>query len=281
MQEEVKRILKLLEEGKLNGEQAREMINVLNDAEQRAGRGQRGWRHRRRRGFESAFDGLGADVEQAVENAVGSVLGALGGRKGDDWLDESNDAIFANAERPVGEGYQLGNNRIVVSRLAGLRLHNAQFCANEMHASALVDLHCKDCSFNDNVLRASSLKRVDLDGSDVIGNVVDGSQLAGLKLDSSSLLKNTFKGVRLKKLVLSAGANLTGTRFSGINGGGLTLSATKMLNCEFVNCTFDDTVIEHIDRAEELRFEDVDFSGHRIGALEELKALAAQSDDAH
>ncbi len=354
MQDEVKRILKLLEDGVLDGEQAQTIIGVLDDAERRAERGRRDGSHRYRPGLEKPFEGLGADIERAVENAVGSVLGALGGLAGEDWLNESNDATFANAEQPVGEHYDMRDNRIVVSRLAGLRLNKAAFRGNEMHASALTELALNDASFNGNALRGSSLKRGTVERGAVNDNRLDGSQLAGLELRDSSLLENHFKGARIRALEMSGaemrqcsfkaaklknvtlrnGASLADTKLSGIvgsdwtlddsrwtdvrlrgavvtrlvarqanfehcnfrNGDGargevvggpaaaagvmrdLTLARVTMRGCEFSHCTFDGTVIENIELAENLRFERVDFSGRTIGALHELEALAVDAD---
>ena len=250
MQDEVKRILKLLEDGVLNGEQAQTMIGVLDDAERRAEHGRRAGghhRHRHRPGFEKLFEGLGADVERAVEGAVGSVLGALRGLADEDWLDESNDATFANAEQPVGEQYDMRDNRIVVSRLAGLRLNKAAFCGNEMYASALTELDLNNTSFNGNALRGSSLKRGNVEGGAVTGNRIDGSQLAGLQLRDSSLLENAFKGAqvraldlsgaemrkcslkgaKLKNVVLKNGVSLADARLSGIVGSDWTLDDSR------------------------------------------------------
>ena len=350
----MKRILKLLEDGVLDGEQAQTIIGVLDDAERRAERGRRDGSHRHRPGFEKPFEGLGADIERAVENAVGSVLGALGGLAGEDWLNESNDATFANADQPVGEHYDMRDNRIVVSRLAGLRLNKAEFRGNEMHASALTELDMNDTSFNGNAFRGSSLKRGTVAGGAVTDNRIYGSQLAVLELRDSSAVENTLTGARIRALEMSGakmrhcslmatklknvalinGTSLADIKLSGIvgsdwtlddsrwtdvrlqgavvtrlvarqanlehcnfrNGDGargevaggpaaaagvmrdLTLARVTMRGCEFAHCTFDGTVIENIELAENLRFERVDFSGRTIGALHELEALAVDAD---
>ena len=357
MRDEVKRILKLLEDGVLDGDQANEMIGLLaDDAERRSERTEH--RRRDRPGFERRFEDLGADIGQAVEKAVGSVLGMLGGAASEDWLDDSNEATFAKTEPPAGDHYEMRDNRLVVSRLAALQLNDAAFCANEMHASALTGLDCKDASFNNNALRGSSLKHTNVERGTVAGNRIDGSQLARLRLRDSSLVENAFqgtkirelemtdaelrkcsvKGAKLRNIILGNGTRLADAKLSGIVGSDwsfdeshwthvrlqgaavtrltakqanlehcsfrhgeriraeaagdtasvhvqadiatmrdLTLSRVTMRHCEFINCQFDGTVIENIELAEHLRFENVDFAGRTIATLGELKALATDA----
>ena len=357
MRDEVKRILKLLEDGVLDGDQANEMIGLLaDDAERRSEHTEH--RRRDRPGFERRFEDLGADIGQAVEKAVGSVLGMLGGAASEDWLDDSNEATFAKTEPPAGDHYEMRDNRVVVSRLAALRLNNAAFCANEMHASAVTGLDCNYASFNENTLRGSSFKRTTVERGAVAGNRIDGSQLGGLRLRDSSLVENAFKGAQVRELemtdaemhkcsvngtklrnvTLGNGTRLADTKLSGIVGNDwlfddshwahvrlkgtvvkgltakranlehcsfrhgerisaeaagdtasvhvqadiatmrdLTLSRVTMRHCEFINCQFDGTVIENIELAEHLRFENVDFAERTIATLDELKALATDA----
>ena len=293
MQDEVKRILQLLEDGVLDGEQAQTIIGVLDDAERRAERGRRDGGHRHRPGFAKPFEGLGADIERAVENAVGSVLGALGGLTGEDWLNESNDATFANAEQPVGEHYEMRDNRVVVSRLAGLRLNKVAFSGNEMHASALTELALNDSVFVLNTFRGSSLKRGNVERGAVTDNRINGSQLVGLKLRDSSLVKNAFKGVqiralemsgaemckcslkaaKLKNVTLGKGTSLDHVRLAGIVGRDWTLDDSRWTGVRLEGAVVTRLVAKqanledcYIDYGEDGDGEDGDAAAARVDA---------------
>ena len=328
MREEINRILKLVEDGKLKGDQASDMIEALRATEDRArgGRRHRGRRQRHgQRGFGGLFDELGSDLVGAVEDAlrglggVGGLAQVFGGATGgEDWVDESNKATLAKPEEPTGHDFKVEDNRIVVSELARLKLVQAEFCGNAMHAAALQDVEVLNGPFNRNVLRGSSLKRSSFAASDATGNEFNGASLKRLSITSSVFKDNRVNGTRIRELKMQS-AEVRGTRINGsklaritLSGGsvlddsringvvaddweadasalvrvklagkndepahirGLVLRGANLTDCSFVGCTFDATAIEGVTAAD-LRFEDVDFTGMRIGSVEQLTELA-------
>ena len=262
MREEVNRILRLVEDGKLDGDQASAMIDALDQAERRAqrephrparsgaGRGRRR-RHRHGGAFEGLFDELGVDIGRAVEDAVRGVreaasLSGVFADAGDAWVDDTNSATLAKVEQPTGEDYKAEGNRFVVSELARLRLTQAEFCGNKMHAAALQDVEVSNGSLNDNALSGSSFTRASLTASEITGNRLNGASMSRLAigssvfkgnrinaarireldLQSSEVRSTTVNGTKLKNITLTDGTTLTDVKISGVVGDNWTLIAS-------------------------------------------------------
>ena len=240
MREEINRILRLVEEGKLDGDQASAMIDALDQAERRGQREpdkparageRRGRRRRDRQGgggaFGSLFDELGIDIGRVVEDALrgvreaASLRGVFAGA-GDAWVDDTNNATLAKVEEPTGEDYKAEGNRFVVSEVARLRLTQAEFCANEMHAAALQDVEVSNGVFCDNALRGSSLTRASLTASEVTGNRLNGASMSRLAISSSVFKDNHINGARIRELDLQ-GAEMRSTAISGAKLKNITL----------------------------------------------------------
>ena len=354
MREEINRILKLVEDGKLTGEQASEMIAVLSEAGGRA-RQQRGpvrhrvveqrqrrreerqerdherrerhrhqRRHRRGR-FNDLFDDIGIDIRQVVDEALRSVnigqtlRGMFDPGGGDPWAGDSNRATFAKAEEPTGSNHKVEDNHVVVSQIGDLRLDNAEFCGNQLHAAAVQDVAVVEGVCNDNAWRGSSLKRATVEHSTLADNQFNGTQVAKLTMGRSTFSGNKLSGVqirelgladskldgcqmhhaRLRNVMLKDRAHLADVTLSDVVGnncvlessswsrvtfkgttiGGLTAEGANLVNCTFVNCKFDGTAMRNVD-GENLRFEDVDFSGLTISSTAQLSALADAADAA-
>lgn len=239
MQEEIKRILRLVEDGKLTGEQASRMIDALQSAaahieaqastaieetaeradakrsgtrrrqsdrghdERRERHGSRRRRHyRHRHGFEHLFDDLGVDLQQAVGDAVRGVFKAAGGI-GEEWVNSSNKLVFAKAEAPTGEHYKVDGNVIAVSQLGGLRFVEAEFCRNQMHGSATRDLNLEDAVFSGNALRGSSLKAVSVHNAEANDNQFNGAKVSRLTLCGGAFTNNAVSGAEIRALRLN------------------------------------------------------------------------------
>ena len=266
MHEEIKRILKLVEEGKLTGEQASAMIDALEQAERRAARGpergaraskddrrRHGNRRRRERVFGGVLDDLGAYIGHAVDEAMrgvgkGSILRGVFVTAGvdEDWVDDTNSATLAKVEEPSGEDFKAEGNRMVVSELARLHLRQAEFCDNEMHAAALRDVEVADGPLSRNALRGSSLKRASFTASKVTGNqlngaslshltvtssvfkdnVLNGAQIRELDMQSAEIRSTTLAGAKLRNITLVDGASLTDVKISGVVGEHWKLAAS-------------------------------------------------------
>ena len=262
MREEMNRILRLVEEGKLDGDQASAMIDALAQAERRAQHGpdrsaRVGEGHGRRRrhagggAFGGLFDELGTDIGRAVEDALrgvreaGSLRGVFAGA-GDAWVDDTNSATLAKVEEPTGEDYKAEGNRFVVSEVARLRLTRAEFCGNALQAAALQDVEVSNGPFSDNTLSGSSFTRASLTASEVTGNRLNGASLSRLAisssvfkdnringarireldLQSSELRSTTINGAKLKNITLIDGCTLTDVKISGVVGDNWTLAAS-------------------------------------------------------
>ncbi len=305
MRDEINRILKLVEDGLLTGDQASEMIDVLRRAQRgdakprdpRANRANRegavamgqAHRHRERRrhrhhrrGFGNFFEGIGVDVEHVVDEALRSVFGAAAGIRGDRWVNDTNSTMFAKVDEPAGSDYKVENNHLVVSQIGDLRLDNAEFCGNQMHASALREVAVAGGACNDNALRGSALKRATVEHSDLIGNQLNGAQITKLTVGHSSFRKNTLSGaqirdlglasskfrsstlsgVRLRSVMFKDGARLRRLELSGVAGSDWVVEASTWCDVRFKganisglvanranleNCTFANRARTHRD----------------------------------
>ena len=243
MREEVNRILKLVEDGKLTGDQASAMIDALDSAERRSRRSEtrhqgRERRHRHRHGGGRAFGGLldelGLDIGRAVEDALrgvrdaGGLAYAFGGAAGADWVDDTNSATLAKAEQPTGDDYKVEGNRLVVSELKNLDLKQAEFCDNTMHAAALHDVEVVNGPLCRNTLRGASLKRASLTASDVTGNTLNGASLNRIALTSSVFKDNSVNGAHVRELDMSS-AEIRSTKIAGSKVKAVTLGdGTKL-----------------------------------------------------
>ena len=227
MREEINRILKLVEDGKLTGDQASAMIDALDAADRRSRNSERRHRSRHarhRRGGSRAFGGLldelGVDIGRAVEDAlrglgdVGGLAQVFGGADGDDWVDDTNRATLAKVEEPTGQDYKAEGNRIVVSELKRLALTQAEFCDNTMHAAALQDVEVTNGPLSRNTLRGSSLKRASLTASEVTGNTLNGASLSRLSVTSSVFADNTVNGAQIRELSMQS-AEVRSTKING------------------------------------------------------------------
>ncbi len=271
MREEINRILRLVEEGKLDGDQASAMIDALAQAERRAqhapdrparageGRNRRRRRHGAGGAFGGLFDELGVDIGRAVEDALrgvreaASLSGVFTGA-GDAWVDDTNSATLAKVEAPTGEDYKAEGNRFVVSELARLRLTHAEFCGNEMHAAALQDVEVSNGPLCNNTLNGSSFTRASLTASEVTGNRLNGASMSRLAISSSVFKDNringarireldlqgtevrstTISGAKLKNITLMNGTTLTDVKISGVVGDNWTLAASAWSGVKFV-----------------------------------------------
>lgn len=292
MREEINRILKLVEDGKLTGDQASAMIDALDSAERRSRRSEtrhhgRERRHRHRHGGARAFGGLldelGVDIGRAVEDAlrglsdVGGLAQVFGGADGDDWVDETNKATLAKVEEPTGQDYKAEGNRIVVSELKRLDLTQAEFCENTMHAAALQDAEVANGPLSRNTLRGSSLKRASLTASEVTGNTLNGASLSRLSVTSSVFADNAVNGAqiralsmqsaevrstkvngsKLKDIDLTGGSRLDHVKISGVVAEGWELAGSALVRVKFAG-----------SNDEPIRIRDLTLDGVNLNACE-------------
>ena len=282
MQEEIERILKMREDGKLTREQAAEVIAALSTKDN-AGRrdrdGDRGdrrhrhrrhdsRRHSRHRRRQQPFGGLERAFEDIVKNAVN--LGSSSVRDAvkfslklgpEDWVNDSNTAMFAKADEPEGEDYRCDDNRINVSQIKGLHLVRAEFCNNDLNAAGIARLEITGGKFSDNAMRGSYLKRSLIEDSEVIGNQFNGVQLVGLTLGTAKLTNSRFNGAQVKDFGL-ANSTMDNTRFNGVNLRSVVLKADSAMNDVTVNGLMGKDWL--LDNATMVN---VDFKGLRITGL--------------
>ena len=194
----------------------------------------------------------------------------------------------------------VAGNRIDGSQLGGLRLRDSSLVENAFKGAQvrelemeMTDAEMHKCSVNGTKLRNVTLgngtRLADAKLSGIVGNdwLFDDSHWAHVRLKGT-----VVKGLTAKRANLEHCSFRHGERISAEAAGDtasvhvqadiatmrdLTLSRVTMRHCEFINCQFDGTVIENIELAEHLRFENVDFAGRTIATLDELKALATDA----
>lgn len=260
MDDEIQRILKLLEDGRLTRDQASDMISALTasreenagteqadadreepsgapddrvESRERQSRRHRGKRrHRAHRRDFLADDRLFDDIERAVSagtRALNDVVSNTFTRGARAWHDDSNTSTLSKAEAPDGSGFVCRGNRLSVSSLRDLRLQEAEFCDNELNAAGLSDLDVRDGRFNGNAISGSSLKHVVVAHGDVTANQFNGAQLASLTVTGATLTGSRVQGTQIRDVTL-ADARLDTLRLDGVKLKSVQLEAQSHLN---------------------------------------------------
>lgn len=257
MREEIDRILRMVEDGKLDREQAAAMIAALTHGEQpressRARRNQRRrhhhsrhqhrHRHHSRPGngaddLEKVLESLGDDLQRAVDVGSRTLRKALEFSRSlgpESWVNETNSALLSKAELPAGDDFRCANNSITVSQLRGLTLHSAEFCDNELNAAQVAAVEIREGSFNGQQLQGASLRDVLIEDSHVTGNRSNGASLSGITLARSRLATNTINGAQIRELGLSA-SSLENSTINGAKLKTLILKADSHVRGLHVN----------------------------------------------
>lgn len=277
MREEINRILKLVEQGELTGDQAAQMIEAItgaagartdsrrrpvSDGHRHRGRGGHGGGRRRQRGrnpFEDLAN-IGAGIDEAVNMGTETIRrafeGAWGGTgSGSTWQNDGNTIMFGKAEEPEGEGFRVAGNQVIVSQIRDLGLGGSEFCDNQLNAAGVRDARFRDSVFNDNGVRGSSLRNIRAEGAEIRGNQLNGVQVARFTAANATFRKNTLNGSQLKDVGL-ADARIRGCQFNAVKWRSVMLKGgTNIKGSEFSGVAGRNWVLEAT------RFENVRIKG--------------------
>ncbi len=283
-QDELDRILKMVEDGVLDRAQAAELIAALDrpagesatdaprhedtDAKRRRGPRGRHRRHRRRHrdqsadGIERAIDELGEELQDAIDLGARTLKrSVMQSVRLESWIDDSNRAAFSRTESPEGEDFTCNDNSFTVSQLRNVVLRHASFCSNELNAAAIGDLEVTDGSFNGQHLRGSSLRQVLAENSAIVANQLNGAQLTSLTLADARLEANSFNGAQIRDLGI-AQSSIEESRFNAAKLKHLVLRADTRVKSLDVNGVAGRDWL--MDAA---LLDDVDLNGLRIDGL--------------
>ena len=238
MREEIDRILRMVEAGKLDRDQAAAMIAALSpdarsasdrrnrrqDARQKQHRrrGRHHGRHHHRRqndaeDLDTVLEGLGEDLQRAVDAGSKTLRKALKFSRSlglEPWVNDTNSVLLSKTELPAGSDFRCENNTITVSQLRGLLLDGAEFCDNEFNAAQISGIEIREGSFNGQQWQGASLRDVLIEDSHFTNNQSNGASLAGVTLAKSRVCGITINGAQVRELGLSA-SSLENTRING------------------------------------------------------------------
>ena len=221
------------------------------------------------------------DMVDGITTGLGVAAGRVGAkgdgeRSSDDYRYEwdprwgrrrsGNAESSSRVEQPEGESFDFQENRVVFSKLTGMRLVRAKIRDNafsassfrgaELTDSAMVDSSLAGASVNelrmdgselkDVVIAGSKLNRVSLRGGSGMKNVkLAGSSLTGFTLEEGSWMEDSrCAGVTINGLTFSGKTRLKDARLSGTSVNQCTLKAVTLTDTRFDGCTLGGTAIE-------------------------------------
>ena len=219
-----------------------------------------------------------------VNDMVDGITGGLGVRTDAGSRSSGNGQSSSRVEQPEGEGYEFRGNRVVYSRLSGMRMVRSKIKDNSFSASTfkdadLVDSSIEDCSLagaslhelrmeksdlKDVYLSGSKVNRLTLQGSTSMkGMRISGSRVNGMILLDGSRIRDTrFSGTAVSSLTLSRAAQMKDLRLTGATVSHLTMEASSLTNVRAQGCVLDGSRIADSELA------DTDFRGTRLRAAE-------------
>lgn len=277
MREEISRILAMVEDGTLTGEQATEMIAALKDYD-RAGSEhveeepsddeattearvevrveaddddddessrRRHGRHRRHRHRARRQSRRRSGFESIFEEAFG------GGRGGPGFNFRFDDGTIASALKSglratmgfEGDTWVNDTNDVTFAKAAtptgnGFRVEN-----NQIVLSNLADLELTNASFSKNELHAGGITNLRVEEGSFDDNALRGSSLKSVTLESSDMLDNEWNGAQIRQLTLGR-SSIKKTSFNGTQIRDLGLSKSKMKNANFNGAKLKNVVIK-------------------------------------
>jgi uncharacterized protein YjbI with pentapeptide repeats len=274
------RIRAMKEKGTITEEQAEELLKAIAEetaepiddrsgAQPTPGEANSGGRRQRSRAF-FEMDWVGDMVD-----GITSKLGAFSsgdhfsgdwGHAGDDYRYEwdprwgrrrgGNAKNSSRVEQPEGESFEFQENRVVFSKISGMRLVRAQVRDNAFSASTLRGAQLTDSAILDSSLAGASVHELLMDNSEIRDVVIAGSKLNRLELKGASRMKNVkLSGSSVSALCLESGSQIEDTRFAGVAINGCRfwektrlkdarLHGTVVNHCTFRGLTLTDTRLD-------------------------------------
>jgi uncharacterized protein YjbI with pentapeptide repeats len=265
------RIRAMKEKGTITEEQAEELLKALEDEtpeeEEPQGRGDEhsdgsrsdasaDERFSRRRGpRHGAFLGMEwvGDMVEGITSGLGVAadragIQADGNRSRDDYRYEwdprwgrqrgGNAESSSRVEQPEGESFDFQDNRVVFSKLSGMRLVRAKVRDNAFSASTLRGAELTDSAMVDSSLAGASVHELRMDGSQLKDVVIAGSKLNRVELRDGSGMKNVkFAGSSVTALTLEGASWVEDSRCAGVTINGSTLSGKTRVKDTRLNGT--------------------------------------------
>jgi uncharacterized protein YjbI with pentapeptide repeats len=249
------RIRAMREKGTITPEQAEELLGVISEeTQEQPGPGERDGRHRGRR-RSGAF--LDMDWVGDMVDGITSGLGVTpdrgrpswdSGRSGDDYRYEwdprwgrrrgGNAENSSRVEQPEGESFEFRENRVIFSKLSGMRLVRSKVRDNAFSASTLRGADLTDSAIVDSSLAGASVHELLMDTAEMKDVVIAGSKLNRLQLRGGSGMKNVkLSGSSVSGFSLETGSRIEDTRFAGVAINGCTFSEKTRLKDTRLNGT--------------------------------------------
>jgi uncharacterized protein YjbI with pentapeptide repeats len=290
------RIRTMREKGTITQEQAEELLSALSEshaqdkgataAEPGPGQrapgpqadpegspdGSRARGRRRSRGFLD-MDWVG-DMVDGITSGLDAGLGRAhpgSDRPGDNYRYEwdprwgrrkgGNAENSSRVEQPEGEAFEFQENRVVFSKLSGLRLVRAKVRDNSFSASTLRGAALTDSAIIDSSLAGASVHDLLMDRSELKDVVIAGSKINRLEMRSGSAMKNVkISGSPVSGLTLEQESRIEDTRLAGVVITGCTLSGKTRIK----DTRFNGTALNHLT-LEEVTLTDTRFDGCTLG----------------
>ncbi|MGO9309697.1 MAG: pentapeptide repeat-containing protein [Spirochaetia bacterium] len=275
------RIRAMQEKGTITQEQAEELLSAIaeetrEEQEDSAGgeasgpgetHGHRG--RRRSRGF-LEMDWVG-DMVEGITAGLGVATdrghpSAHPGGSSDDYRYEwdprwgrrrsGNAESSSRVEQPEGESFEFQENRVIFSKLSGMRLVRAKVRDNAFSASTLRGAVLTDSAIVDSSLAGASVHELLMEGSEMKDVALAGSKLSRVELRGASGMKNAkISGSSFSSFSLESGSRIEDSRFAGVAINGCRflektrlkdsrLRGTAVNSCTLQGVTLTDTRID-------------------------------------
>ncbi len=144
----------------------------------------------------------------------------------------------SRVEQPEGEAFEFRDNRVVFSKVSGLRLVRAKVRDNSFSASTLRGAALTDSAFVDSSLAGASVHDLLMDRSELKDVVIAGSKINRLEMRTGSAMKNVkISGSPVTGLLLEGESRIEDTRLAGVAVSGCTLSGKTRIKDTRLNGT--------------------------------------------
>jgi len=193
--------------------------------------------------------GLGVDMDVGRANPVSD-------RSGDNYRYEwdprwgrrrgGNSENSSRVEQPEGEAYEFQENRVVFSKVAGLRLVRAKIRDNSFSASTFRDAELTDSVIVDSSLAGASVHDLLMDKAELKDVVIAGSKINRMEMRTGSTMKNVkISGSPVSSLMLEGDSRIEDTRLAGVVASGCSLSRkARIKDTRFNGSTLNGLALE-------------------------------------
>jgi len=243
VKEEIKQIIEMSQQGKIDIDQAAELIAALNEKQQKESNEKT-----------VEFDGISELISKTIAGALSGNLGKMRGKIGKANLkfnmgDEKgeNEINNSSVSAPDGDSFDFNENEFHMSKVSGLKFESsAIFSENQVHASSLTGINLSSGGVQECAFHGSSVDDLNINDSVLAECQFHGSKVSHLMiLENSEIKECEFHGSTLKQTSITKQSKISEVQLAGISTNmfnviSTTWSEIDFHGCSMINSTFKD-----------------------------------------